>query len=78
MGIMLTNTKVMDYLSDVYIDEDSTFPPKIWTENLLSIQIMTNAWESYSMLDLINRLKHIKQIFYFYVLKYFQLNTFDK
>lgn len=45
MEIMLSNAKVMDYLSDIYIDENPTFPSKIWTENLSSIQIMTNAYE---------------------------------
>lgn len=37
----------MDYLFDVHIDENSTFPSKIWTEKLSSTQIMTNVCESF-------------------------------
>lgn len=37
----------MDYLSDVNIDEISTFSLKIWVENSSNIQRTTNALESF-------------------------------
>lgn len=37
----------LDYLFYVHIDENSTFPSKIWTEKLSGVQIMTNVRESF-------------------------------
>ncbi|KAE9531464.1 hypothetical protein AGLY_010670 [Aphis glycines] len=40
-------TEFSDYLVDNYIDEDSSFPPKIWAEMTSSAQRSTNACESF-------------------------------
>ncbi|KAL5245817.1 hypothetical protein ACI65C_013065, partial [Semiaphis heraclei] len=40
-------TEFSDYLVDNYIDEDSSFPPKIWAEMTSSAQRSTNACEAF-------------------------------
>ncbi|KAL4084362.1 hypothetical protein QTP88_028185 [Uroleucon formosanum] len=41
------STEFSDYLVDNYVDEDSSFPPKIWAEMTSSAQRSTNACESF-------------------------------
>jgi hypothetical protein len=40
-------TKFADYLTENYIDENSTFPPSIWTAMTASSQRSTNTCESF-------------------------------
>lgn len=40
-------TKFADYLVNTYIDENSLFPPHIWTEHSSSLERTTNACESF-------------------------------
>lgn len=40
-------TEFCDYLVEHYIDDNSTFPPRIWAEHSESIQRTTNACESF-------------------------------
>lgn len=40
-------TEFADYLTDNYIDEDSTFPPNMWAAMTASTQRSTNACESF-------------------------------
>lgn len=40
-------TKYCDYLTEHYISEDSTFPPKLWACNSSSLRLTTNTCESF-------------------------------
>lgn len=50
MAECLTDEKLIeycDYLVDNYISEDNAFKPTLWACNSLSIQLTTNACESF-------------------------------
>jgi hypothetical protein len=58
-------TKFADYLTENYIDENSTFPPSMWATITASSQRSTNAYESFHRILILILCRHISMFIHF-------------